>query len=81
MYSKLHYKDKIQPCMQAVIEAENIKTRGEKLNVVKRVTREMWEGEDESVKASVNAKLAEKAATSLESARSGAPHSPEQFAR
>ena len=59
MYSKLFYKSKIKPKVNRT-DMKNM-VKGDKLNLVKKLTQEMYEAEEESVKLQVMEKLEEQA--------------------
>ena len=63
MYSKLYYDEKIKPLVEEVEnELGSMElSKGEKLNLCKRIARDLYEGEDEDVKELVIAKLKERA--------------------
>lgn len=54
VYSKLCYQDKIKARVEAVVEEKGVTSRKDKFLIIKEVTRQMWDEEDdEAVKASV----------------------------
>ena len=62
MYSKLFYDKKIKLIVEEVegeLGSMNL-SKGEKLNIHNRITRDLYEGEDNEVKELVTAKLKEK---------------------
>ena len=63
MYSKLYYEEKIKPIVEEVEnELGSMElSKGEKLNLRKRIARDLYDGEDEDVKELVIAKLKERA--------------------
>ena len=63
MYSKLYYDEKIKPFVEEVEnELGSMElSKGEKLNLRKRIARDLYDGEDEDVKELVIAKLKERA--------------------
>ena len=63
MYSKLYYDEKIKPIVEEVEnELGSMElSKGEKLNLRKRVARDLYDGEDDDVKELVIAKLKERA--------------------
>jgi len=78
MYSKMFYKSKIKPRVDRT-DTKNM-AKGEKLNLVKKLTREMYEAEEESVKLQVLEKLEERA-KSMEVAALDDEATPEQYHR
>lgn len=79
MYSKLHYKDKIQPLVRARIKEQQLTTNGAILNVVKLVTQEMFDSEGAEMKSLVTEKLAEHVAEKARVAEQA--RTPEQYLR
>ena len=63
MYSKLFYDEKIKSIVEEVEnELGSMElSKGEKLNLRKRITRDLYEGEDDDVKELVAAKLKKRA--------------------
>ena len=63
MYSRMYYDEKIKPIVEEVEkELGNMElSKGEKLNLRKRIARDLYDGEDEDVKALVTAKVKERA--------------------
>ena len=59
MYSKLFYQSKIKRKVNHT-DTKNM-AKGDKLNLVKKLTQEMYEAEEESVKLQVMEKLEEQA--------------------
>lgn len=81
MYSKLYW-GKIKPKVQEEIDEARTTTRGEKLNIVKRVTKDMWDAESEEVKAVVITKLAQVTADKEEAesrCKNGLESAPEDY--
>ena len=81
MYSKLYYDEKIKPIVEEVEEELGSMelSKGEKLNLRKRIARDLYEGEDEDVKKVVIAKLKEKA-KAMEDQKND-DRTPEQYLR
>lgn len=81
LYSKLYYDDRIAPAVE-----HRMKACGEKgshsIHMIREVTRELYEGEDDEIKAAVKAKMA-----SIEDASadddpddgSPSPRTPQQY--
>ena len=76
MYSKLFYKSKIKPKVDHT-DMKNM-VKGDKLNLAKKLTWEMYEAEEESVKLQVMEKLEERA-KSMEVAALDDEVMPEQY--
>ena len=78
MYSKLFYKSKIKPR----VDRTDMKgmAKGDKLNLVKKLTREMYGAEEESVKLQVMEKLEERAKSMEDAALDDEP-TPERYHR
>ena len=54
VYSKLMYQDKIKAKVDAMISESGNLSQHDKFNLRMKITKEMWEDEDEGVKAMVN---------------------------
>ena len=82
MYSKLYYDEKIRPVVEEVEDGlENMElSKGEKLNLHKRIARDLYDGEDDDVKAVVVAKLKERAEV-MEDKKSDLDRTPAQYLR
>ena len=82
MYSKLYYDEKIRPVVEEVEDGlENMElSKGEKLNLRKRIARDLYDGEDDDVKAVVVAKLKERAEV-MEDKKSDLDRTPAQYLR
>ena len=81
MYSKLFYDKKIKSIVE---EVENELgsmdlSKGEKLNLCKRITRDLYEGEDDEVKELVIAKLKERAKVMEDQKNDDVDCTPEQY--
>ena len=63
MYSKLYYDEKIKPIVEEVEDELGSMdlSKGEKLNLRKRIARDLYDGEDDDVKELVIAKLKKRA--------------------
>jgi predicted metal-binding transcription factor (methanogenesis marker protein 9) len=83
MYSKLYYDEKIKRLVEEVEEElGSIElSKGEKLNLRKRIAKDLYEGEDEDVKVLVNAKLKERAKVIEDQKNDGIDRTPEQYLR
>ncbi|KAG2111878.1 hypothetical protein BD769DRAFT_1674265 [Suillus cothurnatus] len=58
MYSRLYYKTNIHPTVEAAVSERGSTTRGERLTIVREVTRQCWEREaDETIIADVKARM------------------------
>ena len=82
MYSKLYYEEKIKPFVEDVEkELGSIElSKGEKLNLRKRIARDLYEGEDDDVKDLVIAKLKERA-KAMEDQKDDVDRTPVQYLR
>lgn len=78
MYSKLFYKSKIKP----QVDRADMKdmSKGDKLNFVKKITRDMYEAEEESVKLQVIESLNDRAKSMEDAALDDEP-TPERYHR
>lgn len=83
MYSKLYYDEKIKPLVEEVEnELGSVElSKGEKLNLRKRIARDLYEGEDEDVKELVIAKLKERAKVMEDQKNDDVDRTPAQFLR
>ena len=82
MYSKLFYDKKIKSIVEEVEnELGSMElSKGEKLNLRKRITRDLYEGEDDDVKELVVAKLKERAKV-MEDQKNDLDRTPLQYLR
>jgi hypothetical protein len=83
MYSKLYYDEKIKPIVE---EVENElgsmeMSKGEKLNLRKRIARDLYDGEDEDVKELVIAKLKERVKVMEDQKDDDVDRTPVQYLR
>jgi hypothetical protein len=83
MYSKLYYEEKIKPLVEDVEkELGSIElSKGEKLNLRKRIAKDLYEGEDEDVKELVIAKLKERAKVFEDQKNDDVDRTPVQYLR
>jgi hypothetical protein len=83
MYSKLFYDEKIKSIVEEVEnELGSMElSKGEKLNLRKRITRDLYEGEDDDVKELVVAKLKERAKVMEDQKNDDVDRTPEQYLR
>jgi hypothetical protein len=84
MYSKLYYDEKIKPLVEEVeseLAGSMELSKGEKLNLRKRIARDLYEGEDEDVKVLVIAKLKERAKVLENQKNDDVDRTPEQYLR
>ena len=83
MYSKLFYDEKIKSTVEEVEnELGSMElTKGEKLNLRKRITRDLYEVEDDDVKELVMAKLKERAKAKVDQKSNVIDRTPEQYLR
>ena len=83
MYSKLFYDEKIKSIVEEVEnELGSMElSKGEKLNLRKRITRDLYEGEDDDVKELVVAKLKERAKVMEDQKNDEVDRTPEQYLR
>jgi transposase len=72
VYSEMYYKERIQPRIEAAFPEG--KRKG-KIALIQKVTKDMWEEEDEEMKGAVRSKIAEIAALK----EKDGPRSPEQY--
>jgi transposase len=68
----MYYKERIQPRVEAAFPEG--KRKG-KIALIQKVTKDMWEEEDEETKGAVRSKIAEIAALK----EKDGPRSPEQY--
>lgn len=73
------YKDTIKPIMAKALEAENPTTAAEKLAIVKRVQKEVYENSSDEIKEDVNRVLATKAAEKASLKNTSLSRSPEEY--
>ena len=78
VYSKLMYQDKIKTKVDTIISESGPMSRRDKFNLRMKVTKEMWENEDEGVKAMVNEEVAK--LTNLKLTEQQGGRTPEQMA-
>ena len=80
MYLKLFYDEKIKLIVEEVKNKLGSMglSKGEKLNLCKRITRDLYEGEDDEVKELVIAKLKERAKVMDDQKNDDVDHTPEQ---
>lgn len=83
MYSKLYYDEKIKPIVDEVEnELGSVElSKGEKLNLRKRIARDLYDGEDEDVKDLVIAKLKERAKVMEDQKDDDVDRTPVQYLR
>jgi hypothetical protein len=85
MYSKLYYDEKIKPLVEEVEnelrDGSMELSKGEKLNLRKRIARDLYEGEDEDVKELVIAKLKERAKVMEDQKNDDVDRTPVQYLR
>ena len=83
MYSKLYYEEKIKPIVEEVEnELGSMElSKGEKLNLRKRIARDLYDGEDEDVKELVIAKLKERAKVIEDQKDDDVDRTPVQYLR
>ena len=82
MYSKLYYDEKIKPIVEEVedeLGSMDLSKR-EKLNLRKRIARDLYDGEDDDVKELVIAKLKERAKV-MEDQKNNLDRTPAQYLR
>ncbi|KAF8804839.1 hypothetical protein BYT27DRAFT_7258870 [Phlegmacium glaucopus] len=82
MYSKLYYDEKIKPLVEEVeneLSGSMELSKGEKLNLCKRIARDLYEGKDEDVKELVNAKLKERGKVMEDQKNDDIDRMPEQY--
>jgi hypothetical protein len=72
VYSEMYYKERIQPLVKAALQEGGWKG---KIALIQKVTKDMWEEEDEETKGAVRSKIAEIVALK----EKDGPHSPEQY--
>ena len=83
MYSKLYYEEKIKPIVEEVEnELGSMElSKGEKLNLHKRIARDLYDEEDEDVKELVIAKLKERAKVIEDQKDDDVDRTPVQYLR
>ena len=83
MYSKLYYDEKIKPLVEEVEEELRSMelSKGEKLNLRKRIAKDLYKGEDEDIKELVNAKLKERAKVMEDQKNNETDRTPEQYSK
>jgi len=59
MFSKLYYQKKIRPAVEKALTERTGLSKGEKLNLVKTISQEVFEGQDQTTKDEIEEKLAE----------------------
>jgi hypothetical protein len=72
------YQDKIKTKVDTIISESGPMSRRDKFNLRMKVTKEMWENEDEGVKAMVNEEVAK--LTNLKLTEQQGGRTPEQMA-
>jgi hypothetical protein len=82
MYSKLFYDDKIKSIVEEVEnELGSMElSKGEKLNLRKRITKDLYEAEDDDVKELVITKLKERANV-MDQKNDDVARTPKQYLR
>ena len=83
MYSKMYYEEKIKPIVEEVenkLRSMEL-SKGEKLNLHKRIARDLYDGEDDDVKKLVIAKLKERAKVMEDKKDDDVDHTPVQYLR
>jgi hypothetical protein len=78
VYSKLMYQDKIKVKVDTIISKSEPMSSCDKFNLRMKITKEMWENEDEGVKEMVNEEVAK--LTSLKLTEQQGGRTPEQMA-
>jgi hypothetical protein len=79
VYSKLYYSDRILPAVKERVKAESGVSRSS-IAMIRKVTKQLFEGEDDEVKAEVAAKMAIAQELSLdEETEENVPRTPQQF--
>lgn len=83
MYSKLFYDDKIKSTVEEVEKELGSMdlSKGEKLNMRKRITKDLYDAEDDDVKELVTAKLKERAKAMEDQKNDDVDRTPEQYLR
>ena len=83
MYSKMYYEEKIKPIVEEVEnELGSMElSKGEKLNLRKRIARDLYDGEDDDVKELVIAKLKERAKVMEDKKDDDVDRTPVQYLR
>ena len=83
MYSKMYYDEKIKPLVEEVekeLDGSMELSKGEKLNLRKRIARDLYEGEDDDIKERVIAKLKERS-KAMEDQKDDVDRTPVQYLR
>jgi hypothetical protein len=81
LYSKLYYDDRIAPAVGDRIKACG-KDGSHSIQMIREVTRELYEGEEDEIKAAVRAKMASVGDASAEDDPdddSPSPRTPQQY--
>jgi hypothetical protein len=80
MYSKLYYSTKIQPVVEETLKEKGKLPKGEKLNIIKQITKELYLAESEEVKSEVQEKIDERA-REAKTAECAAERTADQYLR
>jgi len=59
MFSKLYYQEKIRPAVEKALMEKTGLLKGEKLNLVKAISQEVFEEQDQTTKDKIEEKLTE----------------------
>ncbi|KAM6493725.1 hypothetical protein JOM56_010086 [Amanita muscaria] len=79
MFSALYYDDMIKPTVMARIQEENATTPGQKLNIIKSVRKELFEGVTDEMLAKVEDALAQKTAEKESRKKAANDLTPEDY--
>ena len=61
MFSKLYYQTEIRPAVEKALMSEKGLSKGDKLNLVKKISQEVYDQQDQAVKDEIEVKLTESA--------------------
>jgi len=59
MFSKLYYQKRIRPAVEKALMEKTGLSKGEKLNLVKTISQEVFEEQDQTIKDEIEEKLVE----------------------
>jgi len=57
MFSKLYYQEKIRPAVESALMKEKGLSKGDKLNLVKKISQEVYDEQDQLTKDEIEARL------------------------
>lgn len=71
MYSKLYYESRVEPAVREHLKTSDSDVAG--LSIIRKVTKQVWEGENAETKAEVAAKVAKAQEVAIEPDESRTP--------